>query len=113
MRFRPAPLRPRSLLPGTCCIYHLIVLRVTLRVTSHDHPTMSPLLPHFPQEWSFLEASCGLHSVLTKQGHSHLTCLRLLEATHQCLDLNPGLPSAQVFALEQVTPATGRAAHTF
>lgn len=69
---------------------------------------MSRLLPHFPQEWSFLEASYGLHSVLTEQGHSHLTCLGLLEATQQGLDLNPGLPTTQVYILgSQVTPADG------
>lgn len=73
-------------------------------MTSCDHPTVSCLLPHFPQEWSFLEASCGLHSVLTEQRHSHLTCLGLLEATQQGLDLNPGLPSAQVFALKLHLP---------
>lgn len=72
---------------------------------------MSCLFPHFPQEYSFLEASCGLHNVLTEQGHSHFTCLGLLEAIQQGLDLNPGLPGSSLRS--QVAPAIGRVAHTF
>lgn len=68
---------------------------MTLKVTSHDHPTMSLLPLCFPKERSSLEDSRGLHAVLAlaEQGCPHLS---LWEAAQQSLDLNPGLPGAYI-----------------